>query len=270
MFLFFITGCICKEDISGRLEYANVLANKSDMVFKEVKTSFFTLTAYSRITDKKLPFNIYIEGDGFAWLGKHMISENPTPVAPLALELASVDKSANVIYIARPCQYTDLKKDKLCNSKYWSDYRFSKEVILSINQAINILLEPFENPLLNLIGYSGGGAIVTIIASVRKDINTIRTIGGNLDHVVFTKYHGVSSMSGSVNPADIAHKISNIPQNHFIGLEDKVVPKAVLDSFIEKSLKKQCIHSVLISNTTHTKGWKENWLNLLREPFYCK
>lgn len=267
--IFLLVSCI-KSDLLSRRNYALKLASNANMNLSEIETDFFTITTYSKITNKEYPINLYIEGDGFSWVKRNLISKNPTPKFPLALELAALDNTPNVIYMARPCQYTKFKREGLCETKYWSEYRFSEKVINSMNQAINILTKGLPKPLLNLIGYSGGGGIATIIASRRNDINSIRTVGGNLDHIVFNNYHHVSPMTGSINPSDIAFKISNIPQNHFIGIKDDVMPQAVLNNFIKKTQNDKCIKVIFLENASHTKGWKNNWLNLLNMSFLCK
>ena len=40
-------------------------------------------------------------------------SDNPTPVNPMLLKLATMDKRPNIVYIARPCQYTFRNKLKM-------------------------------------------------------------------------------------------------------------------------------------------------------------
>ena len=59
--------------------------------------------------------NIYIEGDGRAWLNKNRPSLDPTPKNSLALKLAEIDPAPNVIYLARPCQYSKLIKKRLAH-----------------------------------------------------------------------------------------------------------------------------------------------------------
>ncbi len=71
-----------------------------------VDASPFNITVYERVYKEGGTINIYIEGDGFAWVSRKKKSLDPTPKTPMALKLASMDGSSNVIYIARPCQYT--------------------------------------------------------------------------------------------------------------------------------------------------------------------
>jgi len=56
-----------------------------------VTTDYFTLTAYTKITQKNAPLNIYIEGDGFAFISRSRISPDPTPTNPISLRLAAAD-----------------------------------------------------------------------------------------------------------------------------------------------------------------------------------
>jgi len=103
-----------------------------------LKTKHFTLTSYYRFNNPGEPLNIYIEGDGNAWLRRMQLSMDPTPRHPIALELAVQDPSANVAYLARPGQYTK-PGSPICNSSYWSTKRYSQEVVGSMSEAIDQL-----------------------------------------------------------------------------------------------------------------------------------
>ncbi|WP_414683398.1 lipase family protein, partial [Methylophaga sp. UBA5088] len=140
---------------------------------------------------------IYIEGDGLAWLNRRKISSDPTPVDPLVLKLAVHDKQA--VYLARPCQY--VKSDR-CDKKLWTSARFSTEVVESMNQAVTELKNQFQASSLRLIGYSGGGAIATLLAAERNDVDQLVTVTGNLDTTAWTEMQHISALTDSLNPAD--------------------------------------------------------------------
>ena len=104
------------------------MAAEHGLFKNEIPTKHFRLLSYSRILKPGKPLTVYIEGDGLAWLSKHVLSEDPTPKHPLVLTLACLDSSPNLLYLARPCQYVF---DPQCDPSYWSDKRFSEEVISS-------------------------------------------------------------------------------------------------------------------------------------------
>ena len=151
----------------------------------------------------------------------------------MALELAAEDPAANVAYIARPGQYTETGAPG-CDASYWDNRRFSEEVIAAVNSAVAVILKKSGSDKIELVGYSGGGAVAVLVAARRSDVISLRTLAGNLDPDAVNKYHKVSRLEGSLNPIDYAEKVRNIPQRHFAGSRDKVVPPFIARSFVER------------------------------------
>ena len=237
-----------------RQQNADQFAMAGDLVEQKIETENFILTTYQRFNnktnDKELV--VYIEGDGRAWVSRSQLSTNPTPVYPVALELASLDKRPNVVYIARPCQYLWPKSTLGCSSEYWSNKRGSEEVIVAINKAISIIKNRENVSTIELIGYSGGGAIAAIISARRDDVVKLTTASGNLNYQLFTDIHKLSPMTDSVDPITIANKIRSIPQIHYVGAEDRIVPEQIARSFSDMV--------EVVEGITH-----ENWANKWRE-----
>jgi predicted peptidase len=264
----FMTGC---SSLAQRVGEANLVAQKAGMTKLELNTGKFILTTYAKISDKNAPVNVYIEGDGFAWASQGRLSVNPTPKDAFTLKLAEQDPARNVIYIARPCQYTSFEYEKSCESKYWSKSRYSEEVIDSVNKAISYYAMPFKQARINLIGYSGGAAVAVLVAERRNDIMTLRTVAGNLDHVAVNKYHGVDNLDDSLNPIDVAERISNLPQYHFAGKDDRIIPLSVTRSFAEKAeTGKRCVKVSSVIGASHSSGWQEVWNKILQQPVICQ
>ena len=90
--------------------------------YQEIDTEFFRLASWQKLTDAFQPVRIYIEGDGYAFNAHGRPSSNPTPRETDFRALAFGDPHANVVYLARPCQYVE---DSRCNRSYWSTARFS-------------------------------------------------------------------------------------------------------------------------------------------------
>ena len=264
----FLAGC---ASMSDRLNLADRLAQRAGMQLSLVRGGEFLLTSYQRVSDPSKPLNVYIEGDGFAWATRGRLSTNATPKDAFTLQLAAQDDAPNVVYIARPCQYTSPDLNPSCGSKYWSTHRFSEEVINSMNRAIDEVMLASGVEKVNLIGYSGGGAVVVLLAARRNDVESIRTVAGNLDHVAVNAYHKVSQMKKSLNPIDYANVVSKIPQYHFVGKEDKVVPLFVAEKFSKASgSKNECVKISTLEGATHHIGWRERWKHLLSLPVACK
>ena len=266
-----LSSCLTVPSASERLTAADTIAQDAGLHRSRVRTAPFLLTAYSRIQNPGQPLHIYIEGDGYAWVTRNRVSGDPTPRRPLALELAALDPAPNVIYLARPCQYTSSEMNSVCEDEaYWTDKRFSEEVIGSMNQAIDKFVKEAQSPGVHLIGYSGGGAVATFIAARRQDVKSLRTVAGNLDPKGLDEYHEVSPPDdASLDPMEVAGKLSSVPQYHFVGTEDPIVPAFIAENFSKRSGKSACVHIVPVQGADHVNGWTEAWPRLLALPLDC-
>ena len=273
LFLFFplvFSGCLTVPSAFERSGTAEEIAANAGFHRSRVRTTPFLLTAYSRIKDPGQPLHIYIEGDGYAWVTRNRVSGDPTPRRPVALELAAEDSAPNVVYLARPCQYTPMEMNTACKEVYWTGMRFSEAVIRSMDQAIDHFVKGVKNSGVELIGYSGGGAVAMLIAARRKDVKSLRTVAGNLDPNRLNEYHHVSPMSEeSLDPMSVVQKLRSIPQYHFTGSEDPVVPSSIAESFIAKSGHGNCIQTMSVEGADHVHGWTNAWSRLLKIPLIC-
>jgi len=249
-------------------QHANALAQSARMTRTEVSAPPFVLTAFVRITRHDQPLTVYIEGDGRAWRNRNTPSDDPTPHQALGLSLATTDPSANVVYLARPCQFTPKERNPFCENTFWTNKRFAPEVIRSLDQAIEHFMEKVQGQRLNLVGYSGGGALAVLLAARRNDVLTIRTVAGNLDHVEVNRQHLVSPMPESENAIDVARQISTIPQIHFSGSNDDVVPPSIAQRFVTAS-GGRCVKSHVVSDMSHEGDWAAQWRKLLTIQPHC-
>jgi hypothetical protein len=263
-----LASCTSHE---SRQKRADELATNFHFTPHVIKAGKFLLHTYQKVQNPNLPYAIYIEGDGFAFRNKWDISEDPTPTHPMVLGLATLDHRSNVIYIARPCQYEAINMDSYCNNSYWTTKRMSDEVVNSINVAIKNLT---HNQPVDLIGYSGGGGVAVLVAERNKQVRTLITVAGLLDHIAFNQYHTterykIKPMIGSLNPIDVATKISHIPQMHYTGGEDKIIPAFIADKFVQAS-NSSCVHQVIIPKASHDSGWEKAWNHILSTPVTCE
>lgn len=229
--------------------------------------------AYQRIRQNpKTIANVYIEGDGFAYMNRSTPSDNPTPKTPVGLHLALKDtEDVSVYYISRPCQFiTGDSFERKCEKKYWTTHRFSSEILKAFNDTLNQIKSETNINQFNLIGFSGGANIAGLLAVERNDIASIRTVAGNVDNDYFTTYHKVSPMPYSLNMANYSEQLSHVPQIHFIAEDDKFVPRNIADSYLKKLPTTQCAKIYEIKQTTHLKGWEEQWSDLLAYTPACK
>lgn len=262
----------CAAIMENREEIAKRIAHPAWMVKREIPADPFALTAFERVHKNNSEASLYIEGDGLAWLSRTEVSLDPTPKNPVALHLAAMDKSQNVIYLARPCQYSKLTNpsDGPCADKYWTSHRYGDVVLASYNSAMNEIKRRYGITQFHLTGFSGGGAIASLLAAQRSDVASLRTVAGNLDHVAHSDYHGVSRLNGSLNAVDVAEKLRSMPQRHFIGGQDTIVPPAVFYSYRDAIGDTPCLHYTLIQQANHQQGWANKWPELLAMPIACK
>ncbi len=205
---------------------------------------------------------IYIEGDGNAWINRFTPSANPTPKDPLALRLANSDPSTTVAYLARPCQFLNDREFQGCSRSAWTDGRFSAQIIAAMNDAVSTLKELSGAEQVVLIGYSGGGAVATLLAARRADVAQLVTVAGVLDHRCWTTEKGVSPLTGSLNSVDYIRSLQGVPQIHFVGGADRIVPPIVSRSYLQQ-LDSSAAQQIIFPRRGH-HDWVADWPQLLR------
>lgn len=257
-------GCIGTTYPYMRTETAQRIAAPAWMIKRDITASPFLLRSYERIHDRGGIAHIYIEGEGPDAL------RDSTPLNPVALHLASKDKAENVIYIARPCQYTGMiSPAEICDSSYWNESSFSQTVLDAYNKALDDIAMRYDINNFDLIGYSGGGAIATLLAAQREDVTSLRTVAGILDHEAYTQTTQREPLVDSLNPASKAVALNKMPQYHFIGGRDDKVPPAILHSYLQSIPPSKCVQTMLIQEAEHDKGWVDKWPELLELPVTC-
>ncbi|MDO9283046.1 MAG: hypothetical protein Q7T88_11765 [Methylotenera sp.] len=260
-------ACAQIPSVSERVDFANSVATQKGWKSEEIKSEVFTLKVYLPIEPKKTEvLNIYIEGDGLAWINSSTPSFDPTPANPLALKLAMLDTGASV-YLARPCQFVGVEQQRGCTKKYWTSHRFSPEVIEASNNAVNQLKVRFSVNKVRLIGYSGGGAVAALIAARRHDVAQLVTVAGNLDHAIWTKQQRISSLSGSLNSADEWKSLQGIPQHHYVGGKDTVIDESIAQAYVARYPVNKKPNFTIIPNFDHHCCWESIWPNIVESKF---
>lgn len=259
-----VSGCASLD----RNAHADALAQPAGLRREVLVAGDFHLTAFSRITRPDAPLRIYIEGDGLAWISRTEPSLDPTPVAATGLALAAVDPSANVAYLARPCQFTPMQDNPRCQVAYWTGKRFAPEVVEAMDDAVGQLAKQVPGQAVEIVGYSGGGAIAVLVAARRHDVVTLRTVAGNLDVEYVNQLHRVSPMPASCNPIDVARQVSGIAQVHFSGAQDTVVPPEVARRFASAA-GGTCVKTRVVNGMTHDGDWAQRWRDLLAQTPVC-
>lgn len=214
--------------------------------YQEIDTEFFRLASWQKLTDASQPVRVYIEGDGYAFNAHGRPSSNPTPRETDFRTLAFGDPHANVVYLARPCQYV---KDSRCNRAQWSTARFSPQVIAAESQALKAIADRRK---MTLIGFSGGAQVAGLVAVTAKDLNVqeIITIAGNLDHPAWCQYHKLPALTESMDLTDYWPAFEKIAQIHFVCEDDTVIPPEITIRKIGSNAP-----VVILPEASHASGW---------------
>jgi pimeloyl-ACP methyl ester carboxylesterase len=257
-----LTACAPIPTPQERLAHADALAAARGWQAERIAAGRFTLQVYlpGDISGAEM-LTIYIEGDGFAWVDGATPSLDPTPRESLGLQLALAHPDNHAAYLARPCQYVQEGRDG-CPQRYWTQARFSPEVIEAMDRAIETLKRRIGAMRLTLVGYSGGGAVAALLAARRSDVVRLVTVAGNLDHRTWTAYHHLVPLSGSLNPADAADRLARLPQVHFIGSRDRVIPPSLARQWPQAFTGLGQDNLRIIGGFDHVCCWVERWPEL--------
>jgi pimeloyl-ACP methyl ester carboxylesterase len=240
-------------------------AEQRGMSLQQYPTQTFVISAYERLPAKAVStVHVYIEGDGNSWKSKYRLSKNPTPKHPLALALALRDPYSHVIYLARPCQYTPHELDTTCVAKYWSSHRYAPEVLTAMNETLDQIKAKTHAQHFVLVGFSGGASIATLLSAQRNDIVNLITVAGDLNHQALNQYHHTSPLTGSLNPTTYAVQLKDLPQHHWAGSEDPIVPPWVAEQFAVAVNSPNQVHVHTLPGATHHRGWTERWDEILK------
>jgi len=259
--LFLFIGCSSKSSFEINKNNILTIIQENNLNKQIIKTKQFQIfTAHKDLNQcENERVYIYIEGDGLAWRTKNQVSNNPTPSNPVSLHIMNSVNQKCSIYLARPCQYTT----QVCNKKYWTSHRYSYNIIQSYNELIDNIKSTYKIKDFVVVGYSGGGAIATLLATQRKDIDSIITIASNIDTLAWTSYHGITPLYGSLNPADFTYLLKNIQQYYLVGIEDNTVPPIVFESFKKHTKNPYNLHRYMYKTNHYT-----NWDTIYKDFFY--
>ena len=218
--------------------------NPTGFVSKKIETEhLLTFSVWEKEgIEKGKPLRIYIEGDG-----------NPNPSNQIALYYAEQDPSQNVIYMGRPCQWSE---DKLCKTKpeIYKEQRFHPEIIREIEEVVLYLKGKYRASKIELVGYDGGATIALNLAS-QMNIDRVITIAGILDTNAYTYYNDLPEMPDAQNPADKLGALADVEQIHYVGKEDETTPKRIAERFVGKMQNPRSAEVRSVSGVGHN-NWK--------------
>ena len=255
--VFVSAGCALVQSPTQR---ASAIADEAGFRLADVGDT--GLRAYLRKTggaDNNGSLTIYIESDGAPWPSPNRPPGDPTPVKQVVLEMAASDPSSMVAYLSRPCQYLSAESLSHCSPEFWTHGRFSEAAISKSTEAVQALKNATNATRISLVGYSGGGTVAALLSARRTDVNCLVTVASPLDTNAWTKAIGVSPLRTSLNPAQVATQWAHLPQTHFTGGNDEVVP-AYLAPIAVATMPSATI--VMEQKFTHNCCWAEEWRRL--------
>jgi len=254
--LFLLNACASQQpqkfnQTAKKLKFKKITVNGKD----------FPMIYFTREVKKKYEhLHVYLGGDGIPWLDVMTYSEDPTPTNPLVLQLMNQDDVPS-LYLGRPC-YHGLSKTSPCNYFYWTDGRYSPKIINNMRDAIKQLVETYEVKKLTLIGFSGGGALATLLANKIPHTHAVVTVAGVLDTNAWIQLHHYSPLKGSLNPAEQPPLKQHIRQTHLVGDKDKNIPSSINSKFLNKQYSTEIIH---FKQADHTCCWEEYWPKIVKK-----
>ena len=204
--------------------------------------------------------HVYIEHDGVPWIAGRVASSDPTPLRPVMMRLMLEDPQP-VLYLGRPC-YFGLHARPPCRPEFWTDARYSPEVVESMRAALLAILSDRPGVRVALFGHSGGATLAALLAARLPQVDTLVTIAGNLDIARWTALHGYSDLTGSLNPAAEPALPNRVHQRHYVGLADRNTPPELADRF---SARQPISTVVKVPNADHDCCWHTLWPTILQE-----
>ncbi|MFN0163519.1 MAG: alpha/beta fold hydrolase [Burkholderiales bacterium] len=249
---FLLIGCALVEGPRERTASIAAQAN-----FRPVELPDARMVGFSRGT-KATRLTIYIESDGAAWPWPDTPPADPTPVVPRVLRMAVIDRSEAVAYLGRPCQHLKVERLLECDPALWTQARFSEAAVAMTNAAVETLRHRHGATRLDLVGYSGGGAMAALVAARRNDVDCLVTLAAPLDTDAWTTAKRVSPLSGSLNPANIPVRAA-VRQTHVRGGRDEVVPYSTTSRYLART---PSAHVLDMPSFGHDCCWDRDWPTL--------
>lgn len=201
---------------------------------------------------------IYVEGDGRPWIRETRVSVDPTPSNPVLLGLMH-EVTHPAVYLGRPC-YFGSATDRGCDERWWTFDRYSEIVVDSMCIAANQISRQLGAETVQLIGYSGGGAIVVRMSECTDNLVGISTIAGNLDPDAWAEHHRYSPLA-SISPfVSASHRHSGIVESHWQCRNDRIVPPRITDGYFAA---RTSATRYVVDSCTHSTGWQLYWARII-------
>ena len=209
--------------------------------------------------------HVYLENDGAAFINPTQIAANPSLRASFLMMRLMQEDNNTSLYFSRPCYgFAANQMPTTCNAHYWTDARYSAEVVATLLHALDEAKKHLNKPAekIILIGHSGGGSLALLMAQQRNDVQAVITLAGNLDTDAWVQLHHYSPLSLSLNPFAQPLLPAAIKRWYFAGAEDNNIPF----SSIKPSCKRDpSAHCQVLVGVSHEQGWLAHWPKILAQ-----
>lgn len=197
---------------------------------------------------------VFIEGDGLPWATRNIPSLDPTPRRPVALELFRATDGA-VIYLGRPCYWFGIAESP-CRPHYWTNGRFSPEVVESMVVAFQDMRQRVNARKFILVGYSGGGVLAVLLSHRLRDIVGVIALAAPLAHHLWTERLELEPLSDSLNPEkeDVTIQAGR-PEVLVYGTRDRTVQASDAGTYSTRS----SVQTITLGEADHICCWLDWW-----------
>lgn len=202
-------------------------------------------------------FHVYLEGDGTPWISRGRVAADPTPRQPMMLKLMRLDPRP-ALYLGRPCYFGLMRG---CRPEHWTGGRYSEAVVDSMVAALrNARRQLGWTGGVLLLGHSGGGTLAMLMAPRLPETETVVTVAANLDVGAWTRLHGYTPLSGSLDPTAAEPLPARIRQLHVVGEKDRIVPPAITRPVVDVQKNAQLLS---FPGHDHHCCWEKDWRSIL-------
>ncbi len=257
-----VSGCVTLPAGMSEQDVADRIAAGAGLTARVEHAGGFALRTYARgLAGATGPVRVYIEGDGRPWRGRRP-PRDPTPLDPMGLRLAARDPSSAVLWVGRPCMYLPEPARRGCDVRWWTSHRYAREVVEALDQVVSRAVGPGRRVV--LLGHSGGGALATLLAARRDDVDALITVASPLDLAYWTENGRMTPLHGSLDPVDVAHLLAGLPQRHLCGGRDSVVAPEVVRRFLRAIPAPNRARMEEYPEHDHSCCWDRDWARLGR------
>jgi len=238
-----------------------------------------------RTTPRHGQWLIVFESDGAPWRGGGRIPpSDPTPQQPAGLRIAlSTRHEGPILYLGRPCQFqpgstrekrfaaldstgaahAPAWREGCRNATLWTTHRYSSEVVEGYRRLLEDLAHDgsFGSGAPRIFaGFSGGGTLAALVAAAVAKTDQgagdcLITLASPLDLEAWTRSAQLSSLAGSLNPADQPVHLGPLRGSFLFGEKDRRIGPETFGRLANHAQIAKRLR--IIPNLSHSVDWSD-------------